>query len=257
MGQLEKYGLYVLCLVIFLILGVTIWGGGDAQPGKSPAASIRSPGPAPAAAGVTPAGGAGGNGLRSLADALLDPSKDPGRPAPRPNEGAGKADAGKSGTANPANPASPAAPEAKPEPKAEPKADAKVVYRVQDGDTFDSIARSKLGKASWSAEIMKLNPGIEPKKLRPGMDIQLPSAASLAAATTREARADEKKTADKIVPPIADGGRSYVVKKGDNFERIAVAELGSRRRISELLELNSGIDPTKLKPGMSLKLPKK
>ena len=27
MGQLERYGLYVLCLVIFLILGVAIWGG--------------------------------------------------------------------------------------------------------------------------------------------------------------------------------------------------------------------------------------
>ncbi len=26
MGQLEKYGLYVLCLLIFLILGVTLWG---------------------------------------------------------------------------------------------------------------------------------------------------------------------------------------------------------------------------------------
>ena len=26
MGQLEKYGLYVLCLVIFLILGVAMWG---------------------------------------------------------------------------------------------------------------------------------------------------------------------------------------------------------------------------------------
>ena len=26
MGQLERYGLYVLCLVIFLILGVAIWG---------------------------------------------------------------------------------------------------------------------------------------------------------------------------------------------------------------------------------------
>ena len=26
MGQLERYGLYVLCLVIFLILGIAIWG---------------------------------------------------------------------------------------------------------------------------------------------------------------------------------------------------------------------------------------
>ena len=25
MGQLEKYGLYVMCLVIFLILGVSLW----------------------------------------------------------------------------------------------------------------------------------------------------------------------------------------------------------------------------------------
>ena len=32
MGQLEKYGLYVLCLVIFLILGVTIWGDPAGQP---------------------------------------------------------------------------------------------------------------------------------------------------------------------------------------------------------------------------------
>src|SRR5262245_14080211 len=41
MGQLEKYGLYVLCLVIFLILGVTIWGGGDLQasPKRGPSSS--------------------------------------------------------------------------------------------------------------------------------------------------------------------------------------------------------------------------
>ena len=44
MGQLEKYGLYVLCLVIFLILGVTIWGGGDLPPpGKNSTAAIKAP----------------------------------------------------------------------------------------------------------------------------------------------------------------------------------------------------------------------
>ena len=54
MGQLEKYGLYVLCLVIFLILGVAIWGG-DAAPvhaGNSPlAGNVAAPpggNPAPA-----------------------------------------------------------------------------------------------------------------------------------------------------------------------------------------------------------------
>ena len=32
MGQLEKYGLYVLVVVIVLILGVAIWGDGRTEP---------------------------------------------------------------------------------------------------------------------------------------------------------------------------------------------------------------------------------
>ncbi len=39
MGQLERYGLYVLCLVIFLILGVAIWGG-DPQAAAIPSGSL-------------------------------------------------------------------------------------------------------------------------------------------------------------------------------------------------------------------------
>ena len=36
MGQLERYGLYVLVVVIFLILGVAIWGEdpGVSRPGQ-------------------------------------------------------------------------------------------------------------------------------------------------------------------------------------------------------------------------------
>ena len=38
MGQLEKYGLYVMCLVIFLILGVTLWG----EPANAKKAKVRA-----------------------------------------------------------------------------------------------------------------------------------------------------------------------------------------------------------------------
>ena len=44
MGQLEKYGLYVLCLVIFLILGVAIWG----EPVSAQGRAITSVGQQPA-----------------------------------------------------------------------------------------------------------------------------------------------------------------------------------------------------------------
>ena len=43
MGQLERYGLYVLCLVIFLILGVAVWGEPSARKPRSSGCSGRCP----------------------------------------------------------------------------------------------------------------------------------------------------------------------------------------------------------------------
>lgn len=252
MGQLEKYGLYVLCLVIFLILGVTIWGGGETQLGKTPAASIRTTtnGPGKAATGTDVAQS---EQLKSFAEALLDGGGEPAGGG-KDGGGAGKASEPKSEKPQPDNP-----------PKGETppvKTPVRAVYTVQEGDTFESIARSRLGKASLCSELMKQNPGIEPKKLRPGMELALPDATALAVATKADGKEakdakESKKANEKLLTPPADGTRTYVVKKGDTFERIAVAELGSKRRTSELLELNAGLDPTKLKLGMSLKLPKK
>lgn len=256
MGQLEKYGLYVLCLVIFLILGVTIWGGGDAHPGKTPPASIRTSTGGPAKSGADVAQS---EQMKSFAEALLD--------------GGGGKEAG--GAGRQIGTAVDPKADPKVEPKAEPEHPAKgetpapvktpvrAVYKVQEGDSFESIARTKLGKASLCGELMKQNPGIEPRKLRPGMELVLPDVTAAAVAAKgdgkepKDASDAKKKGADKLLTPPADGSRTYVVKKGDTFERIAIAELGSKRRTSELLELNAGLDPTKLKLGMSLKLPKK
>jgi LysM repeat protein len=237
MGQLEKYGLYVLCLVIFLILGVTIWGGGEVPPGKSPPVSIHAPnnGASPVKANELVSGGSRPRAIEELMDLG-------GGASPSKGDGGSPKSGGEVAKTEPKN-----------EPKAESKVDTKpATYKVQDGDTFDSIARTKLGKASLRDELMRLNPSVDPKKLRPGMELQLPSAAAIAATDAKT-----KGALEKPVTPVADGSRSYLVKKGDNFERIAKAELGSAKRTAELLELNSGVDPTKLKPGMSLKLPPK
>ncbi|MHC4955835.1 MAG: LysM peptidoglycan-binding domain-containing protein [Planctomycetota bacterium] len=45
---------------------------------------------------------------------------------------------------------------------------------VQEGDTFGSIAKEQLGRASRAAEIQRLNPSIKPRRLRPGQKLYLP-----------------------------------------------------------------------------------
>jgi nucleoid-associated protein YgaU len=249
MGQLEKYGLYVLCLVIFLILGVTIWGGGDAPPPRSTAAIHAPNGPA-----APPA--TGGSSTNTTNVAATPKSIDELFPSdPRIDSGAGGAREASSGRQEPLAGGDPTkAPTTGGETKdPAPKPETRVVaYKVQDGDTYESLARTKLGKASLWTEIQRLNPAIKPEKLRPGQEIQMPTTASLAAAAPVRDGAASKPIA---VPP--DGNRTYTVRKGDNFERIAKAELGNSRRFLELVELNPDVKPEKLRPGMSIKLPKK
>jgi LysM repeat protein len=251
MGQLEKYGLYVLCLVVFLIFGVTIWGSGDV------AAGGRSPVPMHA-----PGGGAGANlgraaatpppaGERSRSLDLLTtpPAPTPQNPPPatsRPTSGASPTAAGNANNGGPAGPA-PATP---PVPVAEVATT--VLYTVQDGDSFGSIARTRLGKESLWPEIQQLNPEVQPHRLRAGKQIKLPTAAAIAARdSSRQQRAATP------VAPVADAGRRYTVKKGDTIERIAINQLGSRKRQEELLALNPTVKPEKIRPGDTLALPAK
>ena len=239
MGQLEKYGLYVLCLVIFLILGVTIWGGDEVAPARpTPIAQpIRADRSAPAPE-TQPA-------LASVAAEVLDILQTPNT-ASAASRGLAVDSTGSA--ANRANGAAIVdsvfdAPSPAPAPVAVP-----AVYVVQDGDTFGSIAKAKLGKESRWPELQRLNPAVQPSKLRKGQELKLPTAA---------AAAEPKKKLDAPLPLPADGTRTYVVAKGDNYERIALNQLGSRKRTADLIAANPGVSPEKLRPGMTIKLPKK
>jgi len=53
--------------------------------------------------------------------------------------------------------------------------DADRTYVIKPKDTFSSIARSELGSETLWREIQKVNPDLDPKKLQPGMTIQLPA----------------------------------------------------------------------------------
>ncbi len=248
MGQLEKYGLYVLCLVIFLILGVTIWGQPDVPLVKpQPSVAMHT---SNSASTATPPRGPGGTS-RSLDDVFGPSERDA-----RATDASGSRTGGRPGGSVGEQPKPNDPPKVDPKPGdpklGDPAVAQRVAYKVQDGDTYESLARTKLGKASLWTEIQNLNPGIKPEKLRAGQEIFLPTAAALATKDAARAAATSKP-----VPAFADAGRTYTVKKGDNFERIAFAELGSKKRTEELMGLNPGIKPEKLKPDMVLKLPKK
>jgi LysM repeat protein len=252
MGQLEKYGLYVLCLVIFLILGVTIWGGGDLQPNPRRT-------PANTSADLNAGGTLNGQGPGSEATTrmLLGANKgSPGnqeapKPAPSPVV--------KNDSSTPPKPEQDT-PTPAPTPAPETT---RPTHKVKSGDSFDSIAR-KLGSAALTAEIQRLNPRILPTRMQPGQELLLPTKAEIEQVLARNANGTRKEAAIKDavvsgapnVTPIA-GPALYTVVKGDTLEGIALRQLGSRKRVEEIKELNPNVLPTSMKVGDKIKLPKK
>lgn len=272
MGQLEKYGLYVLCLVIFLILGVTIWGGGDVPPprrtatttGLNATASVAEPGRTVSEVAKAPD-----------LDALLRPAPRPqittpanqvrpgGQPAAVPTENVRTGDLLNAGAGNDADndPGRGGADDAASAPPAvqrtatpavqrtEPPPAARRTYKVQRGDSFDSIARRLLGSASRRTDIARLNPSVRPERMQVGSVLVLPD-------DVRPGAPAETATPVEASAPRAGGVVAYTIAKGDTLEGIARRQLGDRRRVRELRELNPDIEPTRLRIGDRIQLPR-
>lgn len=118
-------------------------------------------------------------------------------------------------------------------------------YTVKSGDSPAAIAK----KAGVSVNaLMKANPGLDPRKLKVGQELNIPGGKSDAKSAAPEKSASKKSEAS----PSSDG--SYVVKSGDNPGAIA-----SKNGIStkELLRANPSLDPRKLKVGQKLVIPGK
>lgn len=285
MGQLEKYGLYVLCLVIFLILGVTIWGEPAAALKKTHSDNVairaNALGIEPNVPTATPATAPGpanqGNFNRVLTNGaggdsgLIDSWLKPGARPPKPGSsgtrsggtgsgGPGSGGPGSSGTGGsgpggnnpvgngpssnaPSNTtgkpsAGPVKPKAAPTPQ--PGATTRK-YIVKSGDTLGEIAQRQLGSTRFVKSIKALNPKLDARRLQVGKSILLPASAG-----------------GKTSAPARNGSyRTYTISSGDSFERIARIELGSAKRVNELIQLNANVDPRRLIPGKKIKLPRK
>ncbi|MCA8977558.1 MAG: LysM peptidoglycan-binding domain-containing protein [Planctomycetes bacterium] len=254
MGQLEKYGLYVLCLLIFLILGVTLWGSGEIKDRGARERSVskdlnattvgdeveRSNGGRP----IDATAGSGGGNKAALPDfkALLQPQTPP-KKDPTIGKGGRAVDVGEGGGPN-----QPEVPVVNPEPPAPPPAStARGTHVIKSGDNFESIALKYFGERLLRVEISRLNPKLDPRRLQVDQEVVLPSAAEVEQflAKRRPSR------------PTTVVGSSYTIVGGDTIEGIASRLLGSRKRSKEIQDLNPGVDPTNLKIGSTLRLPKK
>jgi nucleoid-associated protein YgaU len=218
-------------LVIFLILGVAIWGDGDTR-------------------AATPRGPVQNETLKSedekldeferqiqqqqrtaiakqrALDDLFQPAdpKDPDPPAPGPGGARNGRDA-------PVDPERPPAPE---------RVTAETIHVVKKGEILESIALLHLGSRHRWREIVKANPGVSERNLKLGMKLRIPASKG----------AQRKRTGS---------AGTHVVKAGDSAWSIAESHYGLEKapKYSKLiLEINGIRDATALEKGLVLKLPK-
>jgi LysM repeat protein len=237
MGQLEKYGLYVLCLVIFLILGVALWG--------DPAAAADRQSPLPMReAKVTIDQKAPAYDLNEF-QALVGnaprtepkPVDDSRREEPKPTPVIESGDA--------------PAPKVEDKPTPIPE-NARESYVVVKGDTLSSIASKKAGSVRFVKLLEEINPGLSAARLQIGQKIQLPMASEIANAGGKPS------VGKKAEEPSGSGAlRTHEIASGDTFEDLAARLLGDAKRQNEIKKLNPTLDPTKLRIGQKILLPAK
>jgi nucleoid-associated protein YgaU len=147
-------------------------------------------------------------------------------------------------------------------------------HTVVAGETLSDIAAKELGSPNQWDEIVKLNPGLNPKKLQIGQVLRVsgaPSASTVAGASVPTApplktaepapKAAEptpkvaEKAADK--PPATPKVRTHTVATGDTLSSIAKKYLGSTTRADDIFAVNRDVLKSKdeLKLGQVLKIP--
>lgn len=227
MGQIERYGVFALCLVIFLILGIAVWGGDAAKP--------TPPDPGKSAAAETPPKEAA-----KPPDLLKpDPRREDAQKAP---EGANEIPRGTFQDVNAGKPQGGLTPT--PEERPAPPADART-YRIKKNDTLESIARKELKDSRGVEKLMELNPGIDSTKLQIGQTIRLPGAAS----------AHDERPAEGLRPEQADWPKKHKVAPRESLASIARRYYGDERQHALLARANGIRDEHKLQVGAMLTIP--
>jgi LysM repeat protein len=254
MGQLERYGLYVLCLVIFLILGVAIWGTGpDQEQTNKQLAAINNDGRITAPDRVMSKDDhrrdieefsrAQERGMigrqKSAEDALFQKARaktgEVGRAAPSTTDPSKRQDAAPPNK-DPARTEPPPTP-----PKSAPPG--LIHHKIEDRDSFASLAQHYLGSEGYYTLIQAANPKLNPLQLKIGQVVVIPA----------------RPTAGRKSGGSAAHGM-YLVKSGESPWLIARNIVGAAKATeyaNRIMKLNKITDAQQVDAGVLLRLPER
>ena len=114
---------------------------------------------------------------------------------------------------------------------------------MRDNDTMEKIAREVLGSIRHVGTIKRLNPKVDPRKMRVGQVLKLPWLDG-----------EDSKAGPDLTAP-RERWREYTVKTGDRAYAISIAMYGTAAHARKILEANGIVDARKMRPKTVLKIP--
>lgn len=118
-------------------------------------------------------------------------------------------------------------------------------YRIQQGETFESIARKRYGSSAKADAIKRANPFVDPTKLKPGRLILLP--------------VDPGNIQGRVerTGPAREGWKSHKVVDGETLSEISKKYYGTVAHTRRIYEANRDRmrDENFIKPGLELDIP--
>lgn len=127
-------------------------------------------------------------------------------------------------------------------------------YTIKANDTFVSIAVAIYGSAEYADEIAFANPLVDPRKLKVGQTIRLPSIKQI------EQQRQPAASASPSGATAEAAGQTYVTKASDTLWSIAVQFYGDGTKWEQIYRANRdriGANPDALGEGVKLRIPPK
>lgn len=137
------------------------------------------------------------------------------------------------------------------------------MHALKSGETISGLSKQYYGSEKYTKLIMDANPTLkDPRKIKPGTQIVIPPAPAKAGIATAKTNAPTPHK-DTAVAPVAPstppaGTKSYIVKEGDNWQKIAQEYMGKASDWPQLFEMNKKSPherPQILKPGTTILVP--
>ncbi len=259
MSQVEKYGLFAVLLVGGMLLVIAVQGGFSKDTPALPDVIDGTPLLSLPVSAVQKGGEQQPSVVRVrpiLPETPFQWNEPPVQyPGERSVPESAALDFGAQPAATPGAGLVPAAPVTMPV-KSGPAVGGASTHTIAASETLAEIAKRYLGSSTKWPELVALNPGLDPKRLKIGSVIKLTGSAA-GSTVAQSGVATPAAAAAKPSAAPANKAKTHTVKGGDTLGAIAKTYLGSAKRADDLYQANRDVLKNKddLRIGQVLKIP--